>query len=260
MIPDEAGSCPPHSYSASLQDRAGGGEPRLVGTSPGARLTAERIRGRYPVTVNDPAETAFAEQEVTAPFGRDRVEPAEFPITGAEDSFVLEGVPGAFVFSRLPAGPAARPRPADRSAVAIFDDAALARAPRCTPTWRCAGGDSPWADEAIGTGVGCERRPRIGRSLSVVAASMASPGGRVSAREAEVLSALGEHLTNAEIGARLFISIRTVESHVSSLLRKLQAEDRRALAAIAARMFTRRASGPAIRRPASGALPPPSAR
>jgi predicted ATPase/DNA-binding CsgD family transcriptional regulator len=56
----------------------------------------------------------------------------------------------------------------------------------------------------------------------------------VSAREAEVLAALAEHLTNAEIGERLFISVRTVESHVSSLLRKLQVDDRRALAAIAA--------------------------
>jgi DNA-binding CsgD family transcriptional regulator len=55
----------------------------------------------------------------------------------------------------------------------------------------------------------------------------------ISAREAEVLAAPGEYLTNAEIGARLFISICTVESHVSSLLRKLQAEDRRALAAVA---------------------------
>ncbi len=55
----------------------------------------------------------------------------------------------------------------------------------------------------------------------------------VTIREAEVLTALGEHLTNAEIGARLFISIRTVESHVSSLLRKLGVSDRRALASLA---------------------------
>ena len=58
----------------------------------------------------------------------------------------------------------------------------------------------------------------------------------MSAREAEVLAALGEHLTNAEIAARLFISVRTVESHVSSLLRKLQLSDRRALAAAAANL------------------------
>jgi predicted ATPase/DNA-binding CsgD family transcriptional regulator len=62
----------------------------------------------------------------------------------------------------------------------------------------------------------------------------ASPAVGISAREAEVLAALGDHLTNAEIGVRLFISVRTVESHVSSLLRKFQVEDRRALAALSA--------------------------
>ncbi|HEX6150669.1 LuxR C-terminal-related transcriptional regulator, partial [Nocardioides sp.] len=46
----------------------------------------------------------------------------------------------------------------------------------------------------------------------------------------EVLALVGEHLTNAQIASRLFISVRTVESHVSSLLRKLGAADRRALA------------------------------
>ncbi|TDC51493.1 ATPase [Jiangella ureilytica] len=55
----------------------------------------------------------------------------------------------------------------------------------------------------------------------------------ISAREAEVLAALGEHLTNAEIAARFVISVRTVESHVSALLRKFGAGDRRALAALA---------------------------
>jgi predicted ATPase/DNA-binding CsgD family transcriptional regulator len=65
-------------------------------------------------------------------------------------------------------------------------------------------------------------------------AALAKSG--ISTREAEVLAALGEHLSNAEIGARLFISVRTVESHVSSLLRKLRASDRRELADMAARM------------------------
>jgi predicted ATPase/DNA-binding CsgD family transcriptional regulator len=43
----------------------------------------------------------------------------------------------------------------------------------------------------------------------------------VTAREAEILAAVGRRLTNREIAARLSISVRTVESHVSALLRKL---------------------------------------
>jgi predicted ATPase/DNA-binding CsgD family transcriptional regulator len=55
----------------------------------------------------------------------------------------------------------------------------------------------------------------------------------ISPREAEVLAAVGAHLSNAQIAHRLHISVRTVESHVSSLLRKLGAPDRRALAGLA---------------------------
>ena len=55
----------------------------------------------------------------------------------------------------------------------------------------------------------------------------------VSEREAEVLALVSGHLTNQQIAARLHLSVRTVESHVSSLLRKLGVTDRRALAELA---------------------------
>lgn len=57
----------------------------------------------------------------------------------------------------------------------------------------------------------------------------------ISPREAEVLELVAQHATNAEIAAKLFVSVRTVESHVSSLLRKLGAADRRELARLARR-------------------------
>lgn len=65
-----------------------------------------------------------------------------------------------------------------------------------------------------------------------------------------MLALLAEHLTNAEIAARLFISVRTVESHVSSLLRKLQLPDRRALARQAAEFARAERSRPAPALPA----------
>ncbi|GAA3580493.1 ATP-binding protein [Kribbella ginsengisoli] len=49
-------------------------------------------------------------------------------------------------------------------------------------------------------------------------------------REQVVLDLVAGHLTNAEIADRLSISARTVESHVSSLIRKLEVADRRGLA------------------------------
>lgn len=58
-------------------------------------------------------------------------------------------------------------------------------------------------------------------------ASQASTTAGISAREAEVLALVAQHLSNAEISARLFISVRTVETQVSSLLRKLGVPDRR---------------------------------
>ncbi|WP_245746584.1 ATP-binding protein, partial [Nocardia altamirensis] len=58
----------------------------------------------------------------------------------------------------------------------------------------------------------------------------------ISDREAEVLTLVGQHRSNAEIAAELYISVRTVETHVSSLLRKVGVPDRRALAGRAAEL------------------------
>ncbi|MCQ0007976.1 response regulator transcription factor [Actinomadura madurae] len=66
---------------------------------------------------------------------------------------------------------------------------------------------------------------------------------KISTREAEVLAAVGEHLSNAQIAGRLRISVRTVESHVAALLRKLDAADRHALAARAEQARTGRFLG-----------------
>lgn len=65
-------------------------------------------------------------------------------------------------------------------------------------------------------------RLRIGHTVGVHSIE-------VSEREAEVLAAVGARLSNAQIANRLHISVRTVESHVSSLLRKYGVTDRWAL-------------------------------
>jgi metal-dependent amidase/aminoacylase/carboxypeptidase family protein len=81
----------------------------------------------YPVTVNNAAEAAFAENAAIALFGRERFAAMPNPVTGAEDfSYVLERVPGAFFF--LGACPPDRePESAayNHSAEAAFDDAVL---------------------------------------------------------------------------------------------------------------------------------------
>jgi predicted ATPase/DNA-binding CsgD family transcriptional regulator len=56
----------------------------------------------------------------------------------------------------------------------------------------------------------------------------------VTDREAEVLAAVAERLRNREIADRLHVSVRTVESHIAALLRKLGVRDRAALVDVGA--------------------------
>ena len=58
----------------------------------------------------------------------------------------------------------------------------------------------------------------------------------LTARELEVLGLLAEGLRNAEIAERLFLATRTVDHHVSAILRKLPARSRTEASAEAQRL------------------------
>lgn len=74
--------------------------------------------------------------------------------------------------------------------------------------------------------------PRKGRGDSSVPGPMRSRG--VTSREMDVLRLVGRGLGNRQIATQLFLSPRTVETHVASLMRKLGVETRAELAAEAA--------------------------
>ena len=57
----------------------------------------------------------------------------------------------------------------------------------------------------------------------------APQSNKLSERETEVLRLVAWGYTNKEIGVRLSISVRTVETHTASVLRKLQLSNRREL-------------------------------
>jgi DNA-binding NarL/FixJ family response regulator len=56
--------------------------------------------------------------------------------------------------------------------------------------------------------------------------SLANPAG-LTARQIEVLALMDDGLTNAELAARLYLSAKTVDHHVSAILDKLNVANRR---------------------------------
>jgi NarL family two-component system response regulator LiaR len=66
-----------------------------------------------------------------------------------------------------------------------------------------------------------------------------SPGSTLTPRERDVLRLLAEGFANKEIARRLFVSEKTVKTHVSSILQKLGVQDRTqaALAAVRQRLL-----------------------
>jgi two-component system response regulator NreC len=71
--------------------------------------------------------------------------------------------------------------------------------------------------------------PTLGAALlspEAPVARLGGPGGRLSDRELEVLRMMALGLTNAEIGQRLYVSVRTVETHRSHIHQKLNVRNR----------------------------------
>jgi DNA-binding CsgD family transcriptional regulator/tetratricopeptide (TPR) repeat protein len=83
--------------------------------------------------------------------------------------------------------------------------------------------------------------PRKGRGGSQVPLDLRSLG--VTSREMDVLRLVADGLSNREVGARLFLSPRTVETHVASLQRRTGTRTRADLAALASAVLAREEDG-----------------
>jgi DNA-binding NarL/FixJ family response regulator len=80
------------------------------------------------------------------------------------------------------------------------------------------------ARDRYAAGLRVPRGPRPARATN--------PAG-LTARELEILQLLARDLSNAEIAAELFLSTKTVDHHVSAVLRKLDEPTRRRAVATA---------------------------
>jgi two-component system response regulator NreC len=75
--------------------------------------------------------------------------------------------------------------------------------------------------------------PGLGARLAQQRGDMADSGADLSPREVEVLALIAEGHTNAEIADRLFLSVRTIESHRAHIQRKTGRATRAELVALA---------------------------
>lgn len=78
--------------------------------------------------------------------------------------------------------------------------------------------------------------PTLGAALlapDAATARPAGPGGELSEREVEVLGLIASGLTNAEIAERLYVSVRTIETHRAHIHQKLNLRTRAELVRVA---------------------------
>jgi two-component system response regulator NreC len=77
--------------------------------------------------------------------------------------------------------------------------------------------------------------PSLGAALlqPEAQARLAGPGGELSERELEVLRLIAIGLTNTEVAKRLYVSVRTVETHRAHIQQKLDVTSRAELVRVA---------------------------
>jgi DNA-binding NarL/FixJ family response regulator len=97
--------------------------------------------------------------------------------------------------------------------------------------------------ERLGAALDADRAAEFLRRLGAGGRPRPRLGGPLTKRETEVLSLLADGRSNAEIAARLYISRRTAEHHVASILSKLDLRSRAEAAAYAVRADTERPVG-----------------
>lgn len=88
---------------------------------------------------------------------------------------------------------------------------------------------------SLGAALGVDATRGLLRRLGVRTWSRSAATAGLSRREADVARLVGLGLSNDQIAARLFLSPRTVEHHVTAILRKLDASGRAEIAAYAVR-------------------------
>jgi DNA-binding CsgD family transcriptional regulator len=87
-------------------------------------------------------------------------------------------------------------------------------------------GAAPWAERA---------RTELGATGETVGRAAASASGQLTPQELQVALIVAQGATNREAGAALFLSPKTVETHLSRVYRKLSVRSRTELAALLAR-------------------------
>jgi DNA-binding NarL/FixJ family response regulator len=95
--------------------------------------------------------------------------------------------------------------------------------------------------EDLGAGRDADEAAALLRDLGGRARRAGSKGlGTLTKRESEVLDLLAEGMSNPEIAQRLFLSRKTVEHHVASILSKLGAKNRAEALRVAGRISATR--------------------